>query len=169
MEDQLEMASRELLSLRVRNGIEWLQEGMLCLAQTPIRTRHLFPKGLYVREVFIPKGTLCIGKIHRSEYIDIVSSGAVNVLTEDGIKRVQAPATFVTQPGKKRVGIALEDTVWTTIHPNPENETDLEKLEALLLADAYEEVQPLAGCDEPGISFVTYQCAQPEGELACPR
>lgn len=155
----LETISHELSALRIRKGIEWMQGEIQKLEQTPIHTRHLFPKDLYVREIFIPKGTVLIGRIHRSEYVEIVFCGEVDIYTEDGIKTVKAPATFVTKPGRKRMGLTLEDTLWTSVHPNPTNETNLEKLDAELLAETLDDVERLAGCDLPEISYLTYQCA----------
>ena len=32
------------------------------------------------------------------------------------MREVSAPFTMVSRPGTKRVGLAIEDTVWTTIH-----------------------------------------------------
>ena len=54
------------------------------------------------------------------------------VWTEDGMREVAAPFTMVSRPGTKRVGYALEDAVWTTVHAT--TETDLAKLEAELIA-----------------------------------
>lgn len=99
--------------------------------QIEIKTTHTFAKGLYAREIFIPKGTLLTGKVHKHEHLNIVSLGDITVLTEDGLKRIQAPCTLVSRPGTKRVGFAHEDTVWTTVHAT--DETDLEKLEAELV------------------------------------
>lgn len=101
------------------------------LPQLDIKTTHRFSKGLYAREIFIPKGTILVGKIHRFENLNIISQGDITVLTEDGARRIKAPFTVVSPPLTKRVGYAHEDTVWTTIHAS--NETDLDKLEAELI------------------------------------
>lgn len=102
-----------------------------------IATTHYFAKGTYAREIFIPKGTLLTGKIHKTEHLNIISKGDISVMTEHGPMRVQAPFTMVSPPGTKRIGYAHEDTVWTTIHGT--EETDLEKLEEQLIATDYEE------------------------------
>jgi hypothetical protein len=93
---------------------------------------HYFAGAIYAREIRIPKGTLLTGKIHRTEHLNIISSGHIAVWTEaEGIRRIKAPCTFVAKPGTRRLGYALEDTVWTTIHGTPER--DLEKLEETLI------------------------------------
>lgn len=99
---------------------------------------HHFSKSVYAREITFPKGTVIVGKIHKHQNLNILSSGEVSVLSIDGIKRVKAPHTFVASPGAKRVIFAHEDTVWTTIHGT--DETDLEKLEDEFIAKTYDEV-----------------------------
>ena len=94
---------------------------------------HIFAPGVYARELFVKKGTLAIGKIHKTEHLTIISKGDITVVTRDGTKRIIAPCTFVSKPGEQRIAYAHEDTVWTTIHPT--DETDLKKLEAELVED----------------------------------
>lgn len=116
-----------------RAEIEHLEAAMRRLPQLEIETRHHFAEGLYAREITIPQGALVTGKVHRCEHLNIVSKGRIAVWTEDGMRIVEAPFTMVSRPGTKRVGYALEDTVWTTIHANAANERDLDKLEAVLV------------------------------------
>lgn len=121
----------------VRVKIERLEHMMRQFGGVTIEPKHHFAKGLYAREIFIPKGTLLTGKIHKHEHLNIVSKGDISVLTEAGPQRIKAPFTIVSMPGTKRVGYAHEDTVWTTIHAT--EETDLEKIEAELIAESYED------------------------------
>ena len=120
----------------VRSKIDHLERKMVEMGGKPIEARHYFANGIYAREIFIPKGTLLTGKIHKTEHLNIVSQGEISVLTEAGPQRVKAPFTIVSLPGTKRVGYAHEDTVWTTIHAT--TETDLDKLEAELIAESHE-------------------------------
>ena len=46
---------------------------------------------------------------------------------------------MVSSAGTKRAVYAHEDTVWTTIHANSTNETDLDNLEDFIIAKNYEE------------------------------
>src|SRR5207244_83087 len=98
----------------------------------------------YAREILIRAGTVLTGKVHSTEHLNIVSQGRIIVWTEDGMKEVAAPCTLVSRPGTKRVGFALEDTVWTTIHANPQNLTDLAALEAALI----DNTQPVLTSEE---------------------
>lgn len=104
---------------------------------------HHFSQGVYARELFIPKGTVLTGKIHKYHQLNIMSKGDLSVLTDEGIKRVQAPFTIVSPPGTKRIAYAHEDTVWTTIHGT--DETDLDKIEAHFIAQSEQEFLEFCG------------------------
>jgi quercetin dioxygenase-like cupin family protein len=136
-----------------------LEEILLAAPQAVIPVTHRFANpgtrlGVYAREIFIPKGTVLTGKIHKTEQINFMLKGDMSVLTEEGIKRVQAPFTIVSPPGTKRVAYAHEDTVWTTVHAT--DETDIEKIETLFVVDT--EAEYLAYCEALRI----------EGEKKCP-
>lgn len=99
--------------------------------------KHYFAPGVYAREIFIPKDTLVVGKIHKYPQINIMSKGDLSVLTEYGVVRVQPPFTIVSPPNTKRIVYAHEDTVWTTIIGT--DETDIDKLDGLLTAQTDDE------------------------------
>lgn len=127
----------------LRSKIEGLEAAMMAAPGTiKIEPVHHFAKGLYAREIFIPKGTLLTGKIHKHEHLNIISQGEISVLTEHGPQRIKAPCTIVSKPGTKRVGYAHEDTVWTTIHAT--DESDIEKIDEALVVDTYEQYQAFA-------------------------
>lgn len=111
------------------------------LPQIDFPVRHHFPAGIYAREITIPAGSCLTGKIHRFENLNIISKGRILVATEEGVAEVVAPCTIVSPPGTKRVGFAMEDTVWTSIHPNPTDERDLDKLEAMFIVPSFDELQ----------------------------
>lgn len=103
--------------------------------------KHIFTEGVYAREIFIPAGILVIGKIHRHEHLNFISKGSVTVVTEfGGVEHLTAPCTMVSPIGTKRVLIAHEDTTWTTIHLNPSEERDIDKIVAEISVESYEEV-----------------------------
>lgn len=126
--------------LGIREAIFSIEKKMLEAVdiQIKIEPKHHFSKGLYAREIFIPKGTLLTGKIHKHEHLNIISQGDISVLTEFGVQRVKAPFTLISQPGTKRLGYTNEDTVWTTIHVT--SETDLEKIEEEFILTSYESI-----------------------------
>lgn len=98
-----------------RGKIMALQTAMLKLPQVEMEKQHHFAKGVYARELHIPKGVALVGRIHLQSQINIISKGDISVMTENGLVRVKAPCTIVSPAGVKRAGYAHEDTVWTTI------------------------------------------------------
>lgn len=126
----------------IREKINHLESDMMKEPQLEIKTTHYFSDGIYAREIFIPKGTLLTGKIHKTEHMNICSQGDISILTEDGMKRIKSPFTMSCRPGTKRVGYAHEDTVWTTIHGT--HETDLKILESELIATNHDQVESLS-------------------------
>lgn len=98
--------------------------------------KHRFAEGCYVREIFIPKGSVLTGKIHRHAHPNFLMSGEVIVYTEGGGREhLKAPLTMISPPGTKRAVLALEDTVWVTVHVT--DETDLKKIEDYVIAPSY--------------------------------
>lgn len=100
---------------------------------------HHFAPGVYSREIFIPMGMLVVGKIHKHAHINILSQGRVLVYTEDGPEEFEAPRTWVSSPGTKRVVYAVTDVVWNTVHLNVNNETNTDLIEEFVIAKTFEE------------------------------
>ena len=134
--------------VQMRKKILELEAAMFAMpeAHIEIKTTHHFAPGVYMREIFIPKGTCLTGKIHRTEHLNILSQGELSVWTEDGMKRLKASTVIKSQPGIKRVGFAHEDSVWITVHHNPDDGTDVDLIEERLIAKSFEE---LPGSIEP--------------------
>lgn len=97
-----------------------------------LETWHHFADGLVARTILIPAGTLLTGAEHKSEHLNICF-GDITVWTEEGMKRLTGYHVLPSLPAAKRVGHAHADTWWTTVHLNPANERDLEKLEDALV------------------------------------
>lgn len=104
---------------------------------------HRFADGVYAREMFIPAGTVIVGKIHKFGHLNVITKGKCVVLTEFGTETLEAPHTFISKPGTKRVVGAIEDTVWTTFH-GVGKETDLSKIEDQIICKTFEEFDALA-------------------------
>lgn len=93
---------------------------------------HTFTPGLYIRTLFITKGALLTSFTHKTEHPFVIRSGLIEVRLHDHVELLQTGHMGITYPGTRRVLFAHEDTVWTTFHVT--NETDVEKIEATILA-----------------------------------
>lgn len=113
-----------------------LQAQILTLPQAECEILHHHVPGVYCREMRAAAGTLIVGKMHKTEHLNILSKGAVAVATPEGEPVVyEAPCMIHSQPGTKRVLLALTDIVWTNIHANPTDERDEEKVEQLFVVE----------------------------------
>lgn len=103
--------------------------------------KHSFADGMYVREIFLPKGMFYVTKIHKKLHPYFIMRGKVEVLTEEGMVRLEAPYQGLTKPGTKRLIYVLEDTVWITVHAT--HETDIEKIEEEMIAKNFDEIDSI--------------------------
>lgn len=100
----------------------------------------------YARTITMPKGFLVIGKIHRHSHDNFLTKGRCLVVTEfDGVREICAPYAFDSVAGTKRVVLCLEETVWTTLHDNPDNVKSVAEIEPYVIASSYREL----GMTEP--------------------
>lgn len=121
-----------------RSKIERLESAIESdLPALDLPVTHRFSRGVYARELFIPKGTVLTGRIHKYSQINVLVMGDISVLTEQGIQRVRPPFVVESPPGTKRVAYAHEDTIWLTICGT--DTTDTELLEDELTTRTYAE------------------------------
>lgn len=124
--------------MAIQNACKQLPDGER-MDESPPFNNHLAP-GIYAREIHLAAGTLVVGRIHRHRHLNIISKGRFTCYTEFGLETIEAPATFISEAGTKRVVLTHEDCIWTTIHPNPTNETDIPTLENMFTAMEYAEL-----------------------------
>lgn len=91
---------------------------------------HTFLPGMYMREIFMPKGSKITSKIHKQRHPFFILKGKVRVWSDGrGWELFEAPYSGITEPGTRRVLDVLEDCNWVTIHGNPDNGEDLSLIE----------------------------------------
>lgn len=95
--------------------------------QVEIPVEHNFFPGGYARTIRVPAGTELTGAIHKYKNFNLLVSGELLIIAEDGPMRLKAPAQFWSPPGTKRVGQMLTDVVWTTLFA-----TDMTDIPAIL-------------------------------------
>jgi len=123
------------------NQIDEAEALLVQLPKVECPLKHIFTPGLYIREIFMPAGTLLTSKIHKTEHPFVVSKGKLNVLLDGKMEFIEAPYRGVTKPGTRRVLYIIEDTIWTTFHPLPYitgQENDLSEEDILKITDSIE-------------------------------
>lgn len=103
---------------------------------------HFADRGIYVREMLMPAGTIVMGKIHRFSTVNIIHGMVQFVNPEQGEyegKTVVGPYTFVSPAGTKRCIAAVTDSIWMTVH-HAETQ-DLDEIESIMIADSYEDLE----------------------------
>ncbi len=92
-----------------------------------------------MRELHIPAGVYSTGKIHKTDHFGILLQGVRQMATEDGLVIIRAPYKTKILQGTKAAFYTLEDSIWMTIHPNPDDETDIPILEHKFVCDTEQE------------------------------
>lgn len=111
--------------------IEQVESQLLDLPQVECPVVHHFGPGIYIREVTLPAGTLAIGHAQRFDHLNIMLTGAVAMVGDDGQTKVmRAPMIFVGKPGRK-LGYVLETCIWQNVYATEEH--DIDKLESMFL------------------------------------
>ena len=120
-----------------RQRIMEFKDRMLAMesGQIEMDVEHIVLDGMYLRKLFIPKGTVLVGKIHKKSCINIVAAGDISVMTESGAKRVQAGYTLVSPAGIMKVGYAHADTVFINVFRT--EETDIARIEADIACESF--------------------------------
>lgn len=128
------MSLPALLLPPMRSKVNEIEAMMKQMPQRDLPVLHYFSLGLYARELFIPAGTLLTGKIHKCQQLNIMTQGDLSVLTDDGVKRVQAGFVIVSPPGTKRIAYAHTDSRWITVHAT--DKIDVAQIEQEFIAQS---------------------------------
>jgi quercetin dioxygenase-like cupin family protein len=100
--------------------------------------KHNFLPGVYVRTLYLKKGDVLTGKIHKHECINIVAKGKIAVTDCNGDRKILVAGDIFNSPaGTKRAGFAFEDTVFINVFNC--DETDVDKIENVLACDSVED------------------------------
>ena len=148
------MNNLEVFQSSVREKVFKAEELMLQMPQLELEVKHYFSHGVYARELYIPKDTILVGKLHKYPQLNILSKGDISVLIDEEVKRIQAPYTVVSPAGTKRIAYTHEDTIWLTIHGT--EETNLDAIEEYFTANS----------EQDYLDFINEQLKLPFGE-AC--
>lgn len=118
--------------------VQQLQAELSKMEQADCPVTHHFAPNVYARQMDAKAGTLIVSKMHATEHLNMLMKGSLTIMTEEGIKFLQAPAIITSNAGTKRIGYIHEDVTWVTIHPT--NEADLDAIESLVIVPQENEV-----------------------------
>lgn len=110
--------------------IEGITKEFLEHPQVECPVTHNFAPDIYIREIYMPAGTVVIGHKHLTEHFNVILKGKCRVMIGDVVEELTAPCTFVSGAGSQKIVNVLEDCIWQTVHSNPDNATDIETLES---------------------------------------
>jgi hypothetical protein len=147
MENQIELKKEHrLINTAFIDKVEKLENAMLAMDSPLIAKgnsdlfplKHSFSEGVYIREMFMQKGGLVIGKLYKISHTWFLLKGELEIATDEGNEYYIAPCYVNAPEGTKRVLHALEDSIFVNVYPNPDNITNIEELEDMLTCTSYE-------------------------------
>lgn len=125
------MTDLELPTQVSREQIDRLQSEMVKMPQAELQTEHYFRPGMYCRKLIRPAGTLIVGKVHKEPHFFLCAKGEIIAWTENGMRRLKEGDIIESEPGTKRVTLAVVDSIGITVHRT--DKTDLDEIEAELI------------------------------------
>ncbi len=109
---------------------------------------HRFTPGMYIREIFMPKGSIVTSLLHLTTHPFFILKGDVNVYYPGlPVERYIAPYTGVTKAGTRRLLYNNEDTVWITCHI-----TDLTDPDEIMESITSNDFNPLIDKNNPRVN-----------------
>jgi len=150
MENKLEVKKEcRLINREFIDKVESLENAMLASDDPRIAKgntdmfplKHSFSNGVYIREMFMPKGGLVIGKLYKISHTWFLLSGELEIATDEGVEHYVGPCYVNAPEGTKRVLHAIEDSAFVNVYPNPDNITDISELEDILTCPSYEQYE----------------------------
>lgn len=123
------------------SDVQRLEAAFLDLPQADCPITHRFAPGIYIREVKMPAGSYVIGHHHKTPHLNIMLSGCLTILNDDGSKtELKAPQTFIANTGRK-IAYIHEDVIWQNVFAT--DERDVATLDDMFLdkSDAWLEAQ----------------------------
>lgn len=100
-----------------------------------LHTAHHLAGDVYGRSVLIQADTYLVGLPHKEDHLN-VCVGDIVVWTEHGKQRLTGAHILPAKAGVMRVGFALADTTWLSVHVNRTGGTDLAAIEDSLVEHA---------------------------------
>lgn len=117
-----------------------LEHELKKLPQAEFPLGNYFAPGVYVGTMLIRKDHVLVGAVHKTRHIALVAKGKIAIDCDGGARIFEAGDVMISEPGVKRSGVALEDTIFVNIHANPTDETDYATLIEMLTESKFEDL-----------------------------
>jgi len=107
--------------------------------------KHTFTPNMYIREIFMPAGSIVTSALHLTTHPFFILKGDVSVWYYDSpIERYKAPYSGVTKAGTRRLLYNHEDTIWVACYAT--QVTDIEELTKSLVCT---DMNPYVNANDP--------------------
>jgi len=103
--------------------------------------KHTITDGVYVRQMTMKKGSFVLGAVHKRDHVWFLLTGYLVIKNEDGFENYEAPCYMEAKSGAQRAILALEESIFVTIHRNPLDLKDISELEKYNTCDTYKEYE----------------------------
>ena len=80
----------ELAEYYLKNYFEGSEQ-----AAKELPLEHFICNKTYTRQITLPKDIILTGKVHNFDHTSILSKGDVTIMTDEGVTRIKAPATWI--------------------------------------------------------------------------
>lgn len=134
------------------SAIDRVEAELANLPPVELPLEHFFPKGLYVRKIFMPANSFVVTLKHKTTHPFFILKGKVAVLKEASGGGFEQEALYqggdmgMTTPNTKRFLWNIEDTTWVTCHANP---NDIEDPDEIALNVVERTQNPLIDAQDP--------------------
>jgi len=103
----------EPLKVLLNNGQEFKPE-----------TNHYFSDGVCIREMIVPAGSIILGAGHKTKHLTTLVQGVMQIRIGNESRLIEAPTTFESLDGSRKVGFAYTKCVVHNIFPTDSKDID---------------------------------------------
>lgn len=94
-------------------------------------TAEIFSNGVYARTIFMPKGSIIVGKKHKTRHLNFIMTGKAWVWLNGEKQHVEAPMLLESFEDVRKVLYIEEDMYWTTVHATDSKDSEEVELEII--------------------------------------
>ena len=139
----LESLVNLMSNLQQTSSIEEVEGKLMSYEQVDCPLKHHFSPGVYMREITMPAGSIILGHEHITKHLNIISKGSCRLLDiETGeVTILEAPYTFESEAGVRKLLYIIEECVWSTVHVTEETDLDTLEEELIIHSEIHKELE----------------------------